>query len=85
MNGAVGARLIVVRQHVAERPHAGGKKLLDVPGYKFQALPTNSREINTRYSFIVFLPRGKESPCSDLDKLTRLRRVFLQFSRSLFV
>lgn len=36
-----GARLIVVRQHVAERPDAGGKKLLEVPGYKFQALRTN--------------------------------------------
>lgn len=36
-----GARLIVVRQRVAERPHAGGKQLLEVPGYKFQALRTN--------------------------------------------
>ena len=36
-----GARLIVLRQRVAERPHAGGKPLLDVPGYKFQALRTN--------------------------------------------
>jgi len=34
-------RLIVVRQRVAERPHAGGKKLLELPGYKFQALRTN--------------------------------------------
>lgn len=34
-------RLIVVRQQIAERPHAGGKKLLEVPGYKFQALRTN--------------------------------------------
>jgi Transposase DDE domain group 1 len=36
-----GARLIVVRQKVAERPHAGGKQLIEVPGYKFQALRTN--------------------------------------------
>jgi len=36
-----GARLIVVRQRVAERPNAGGKQLIDVPGYKFQALRTN--------------------------------------------
>lgn len=36
-----GARLIVVRQHIAERPHAGGKQLIEVPGYKFQALRTN--------------------------------------------
>ena len=36
-----GDRLIVVRQRIAERPHAGGKKLLEVPGYKFQALRTN--------------------------------------------
>lgn len=36
-----GARLNVVRQRVAERTHAGGKQLLKVPGYKFQALRTN--------------------------------------------
>ena len=33
-----GARLIVVRQAIAERPHA---ELIAVPGYKFQALRTN--------------------------------------------
>lgn len=38
---ARGGRLIVVRQQICERPHAGGKKLLEVPGYKFQALRTN--------------------------------------------
>ena len=36
-----GSRLIVVRQHIAERPCGGGKRLLEVPGYKFQALRTN--------------------------------------------
>jgi hypothetical protein len=36
-----GVRLIVVRQATVERPNAGGKKLLEVPGYKFQALRTN--------------------------------------------
>ena len=36
-----GGRLIVVRQQIAERPHAGGKQLLEVPGYRFQALRTN--------------------------------------------
>lgn len=35
------ARLIVLRQRVTDRPNAGGKKLLEVPGYKFQALRTN--------------------------------------------
>ena len=39
--GERGGRLIVVRQRSAERPHAGGKKLIEVPGYKFQALRTN--------------------------------------------
>ena len=34
-------RLIVIRQRVAERPEAGGKPLLDVPGYRFQSLLTN--------------------------------------------
>lgn len=36
-----GSRLVVLRQRVAERSHAGGKQLLEVPGYKFQALRTN--------------------------------------------
>ena len=36
-----GARLVVLRQKTLERPHAGGKQLLEVPGYKFQALRTN--------------------------------------------
>lgn len=37
----LGQRLIVVRQRVAERPQAGGKELLEVPGYRFQAFLTN--------------------------------------------
>jgi Transposase DDE domain group 1 len=36
-----GRRLIVVRQRVEQRPAAGGKTLLEVPGYRFQALVTN--------------------------------------------
>jgi Transposase DDE domain group 1 len=36
-----GRRLIVVRQRLEQRPQAGGKTLLDVPGYRFQALVTN--------------------------------------------
>jgi hypothetical protein len=36
-----GARLVVLRQRTRERPQAGGKLLLEVPGYKFQALRTN--------------------------------------------
>jgi hypothetical protein len=34
-------RLILIRHRVAERPHAGGKKLIEVPGYVFQALVTS--------------------------------------------
>jgi hypothetical protein len=34
-------RLILIRHAVAERPHAGGKKLFDVPGYLFQVLVTS--------------------------------------------
>jgi hypothetical protein len=34
-------RLIVIRQRVEQRPEAGGKTLLEVPGYRFQALVTN--------------------------------------------
>lgn len=36
-----GARLVVLRQRTSERPQAGGKLLLEMPGYKFQALRTN--------------------------------------------
>ena len=31
-----GCRLVVLRQKTTERPQAGGKQLLEVPGYKFQ-------------------------------------------------
>lgn len=34
-------RLILIRHRVAERPTAGGKKLIDLPGYVFQALVTS--------------------------------------------
>jgi len=36
-----GRRLIVIRQRIEQRPDAGGKTLLEVPGYRFQALVTN--------------------------------------------
>lgn len=36
-----GQRLVVLRQRVAQRPEAGGKTLLEVEGYRFQALVTN--------------------------------------------
>ena len=36
-----GRRLIVIRQRLEQRPQAGGKTLLEVPGYRFQALDTN--------------------------------------------
>ena len=36
-----GRRLMVVRQRLEQRPQAGGKTLLEVPGYRFQALLTN--------------------------------------------
>jgi hypothetical protein len=34
-------RLVLIRHRVAEKKNAGGKKLLDVPGYLFQALVTS--------------------------------------------
>jgi hypothetical protein len=37
----VGRRLILIRQRIADRPEAGGKLLVEVPGYRFQALWTN--------------------------------------------
>lgn len=36
-----GQRLIIVRQRIAQRPEACGKQLLEIPGYRFQALLTN--------------------------------------------
>ncbi len=36
-----GRRLILLRQRIAQRPQAGGKTLLEVPGCRFQALVTN--------------------------------------------
>jgi hypothetical protein len=36
-----GRRLIVIRQRVQDRPQAGGKTLLELEGYRFQALMTN--------------------------------------------
>jgi hypothetical protein len=36
-----GRRLIILRQRVKERPQAGGKTLLELAGYRFQALMTN--------------------------------------------
>ena len=37
----LGRRIVIVRQRLAERPEAGGKELLSVPGYRFTALITN--------------------------------------------
>lgn len=39
--GRPGRRRIVIRQRVAQRPEAGGKTLIELPGYRFQALATN--------------------------------------------
>jgi hypothetical protein len=36
-----GRRLIILRQRIEERPQAGGRTLLELPGYRFQALVTN--------------------------------------------
>jgi hypothetical protein len=42
-------RLIIIRQKITDRPRAGGKRLLEVPAYRFQALVTN-------------LPAGEAAP-----------------------
>jgi hypothetical protein len=36
-----GRRLILIGQRIAERPESAGKALVEVPGYRFQALWTN--------------------------------------------
>jgi len=40
-HGQARRRLIVVRQRIDQRPNAGGKTLLDVPGYRYQVLCTS--------------------------------------------
>ena len=37
----LGRRMIILRHRVSERAEAGGKVLINVPGYRFQALSTN--------------------------------------------
>jgi hypothetical protein len=37
----LGRRVVIMRQRLSQRPEAGGKELLSVPGYRFQALATN--------------------------------------------
>jgi len=37
----LGRRILILRQRLLERPEAGGKVLLELPGYRFQALVTN--------------------------------------------
>jgi hypothetical protein len=41
LDGPPQRRLLIFRQRIADRPQAGGKTLLDVPGYRFQALCTS--------------------------------------------
>lgn len=43
----IGQRIIVIRQLIEERPNAGGKLLLDVPGYRFQSLTTSLSDTYT--------------------------------------
>jgi DNA-directed RNA polymerase subunit N (RpoN/RPB10) len=38
---ALGRRMIILRHRVEDRPEAGGKVLVDVPGYRFHAMVTN--------------------------------------------
>lgn len=42
-----GQRLIVIRQRIKTRPKSGGKLLIDVPGYRFQALLTSLPDSHT--------------------------------------
>jgi hypothetical protein len=37
----IGRRILIVRHRLSQRPEAGGKELLAVPGYRFNALVTN--------------------------------------------
>lgn len=41
IHGVGGRRMIIVRHRIEQRPEAGGKTLLEVPGYRFQAFCTS--------------------------------------------
>ena len=41
VHGVGGRRLIIIRHRIRQRPSAGGKTLLEVPGYRFQAFCTS--------------------------------------------
>ena len=67
-----GRRLIVVRQRIAQRPEAGGKTLLDLPGYRFQALWTNlPRSLNALGVWRRYLGRA--------DVENRIKELGAQF------
>lgn len=65
-------RMLVLRHRLQDRPDAGGKPLLDLPGYRYQALITN---LPRWYSPVAvwrqYLPRG--------DAENRIRELGRQF------
>lgn len=65
-------RMIVIRHRIEERPEAGGKPLIDLPGYRYQALITS---LPASYSPLAvwrtYLPRG--------DAENRIRELGRQF------
>lgn len=60
-------RLILLRHRVAEASERGGKKLLDVPGYRFQALVT-SLSANTHPPLQVWRYYNGRADCENVIK-----------------
>jgi hypothetical protein len=65
-------RLIVIRQRIAQRPEAGGRMLLDLPGYRFQALVT---DLPDSFSSLVVWRRYNGRADSE-NRLKELGRQF---------
>lgn len=73
-------RVILIRHRLAERPEAGGKRLLDCPGYSFQVLITtlpervSALEVWRRYNGRA----GCENIIKELDASFALPQLCLQ-------
>lgn len=72
-------RLVVVRHEIKEKKRAGGKKLIEVPGYQFQALVTNLGDAHSPLA--VWRDYNKRAGCEcvikELDEDFALPKLIL--------
>ena len=71
----IGRRILVLRQRIARRPEAGWKMLLDVPGYRFQALVTDLPQ-----SMKALAVWRRYNGCADIEN--RIKELGEQFGVS---